>query len=116
MDTVNEVTLVGRVSAAAEERVLPSGDVVVTWRLVLPRATRDRAPGMKTTVDTITCAAWRAPLRRAALRWAPGDVVQVEGALRSRYWRVGAGNASRVEVEVSAAERIQKAGVAEKSA
>ncbi|MDT7548546.1 MAG: hypothetical protein QOE84_940, partial [Actinomycetota bacterium] len=33
----NEVALVGRVSAPAEERVLPSGDVLLTWRVVVDR-------------------------------------------------------------------------------
>ena len=34
----NEVLLAGRVSAAPSERELPSGDRVVTFRLVLPGA------------------------------------------------------------------------------
>ena len=40
---VNEVHLVGRVSSEPEERELPSGDVVVLFRLVVPRP----APGRK---------------------------------------------------------------------
>ncbi len=33
----NEVVLVGRLAAEAEERVLPSGDHLVTLRVVVPR-------------------------------------------------------------------------------
>ena len=39
---VNEVHLVGRVSSEPEERELPSGDVVVLFRLVVPRPAPDR--------------------------------------------------------------------------
>ena len=38
-EAVNEVRLVGRVSQTPEERVLPSGDVLWTFRVVVPRAT-----------------------------------------------------------------------------
>ena len=37
----------------------------------------------------------------ARLGWQPGDVVEVEGAIRRRFFRAGGGAASRVEVEVS---------------
>lgn len=114
VDTVvdNAVVLVGRVSAAAEEREMPSGDLMVSWRVVVDRrptgaARRDapRAP----TVDTIDCVAWSAATRRAALALAPGDVVRVEGALRRRFWRAGAAAASRCEVEVAALRRLKRA-------
>src|SRR3954447_19183003 len=37
LDHLNEVHLVGKVSAAPETRVLPSGDEILTWRLVVSR-------------------------------------------------------------------------------
>ncbi len=40
----NEVLLVGRVAAVAEERELPSGDLLSTFRLVV-----DRPPGVRGT-------------------------------------------------------------------
>lgn len=102
-DSVNEVRLVGRVSGAALERTLPSGDVVVQVRLVVPRtsrmtSSRQRAP--RATVDTIDLACWRAGVRRKALRLSEGAQVEVRGALRRRFWRTPAGPASRYEVEV----------------
>ncbi len=106
----NEVVLVGRVSAVAEERELPSGDRLVTWRLVV-----DRPPGRKppegvrpTTVDTLDCVAWTPAVRRSATALQAGDVVEVHGALRRRFWRAGAGAASRCAVEVSAVKRLQR--------
>lgn len=105
----NEVVLVGRVAAEPEERALPSGDVIVTWRLVV-----DRPPGLRTpppgvrasTVDTLDCVAWADEPKRSALALAPGDVARLEGALRRRFWRSGAGAASRCEVEVSGLRRL----------
>lgn len=108
----NEVRLVGRVSAPAQERALPSGDVLVTWRLVVPRPAR--AGGGAASVDTIDVACWSGRSRLAARRLAAGDVVEVSGALRRRFYRAGAATASRYEVE---AERItrQKVGRADRS-
>jgi single-stranded DNA-binding protein len=36
-ESVNEVVLRGRLSADPDERVLPSGDRIVTWRLIVQR-------------------------------------------------------------------------------
>ena len=106
----NEVLLVGRVPAAPEERELPSGDVLVTWRLVVARPAGRRPPeGVRaTTVDTLDCVAWTASTRRAASALAVDDVVEVSGALRRRFWRAGAGAASRCEVEVSTVKRVSR--------
>lgn len=95
---LNEVHLLGR-WAAAVAHTLPSGDELVTARLVVSRADRG--------VDTIDCALWRPDLRRRALRLPVGSVVQVQGSLRRRFWRTPAGPASRYEVEVT---QLRKAG------
>lgn len=106
----NEVVLVGRVPAAPEERELPSGDVLVTWRVVVGRPQGRRPPeGVRTpTVDTLDCVAWTASTRRAASALLPDDVVEVSGALRRRFWRAGAGATSRCEVEVAAVRRVSR--------
>ena len=104
---VNEVRLVGRVSQAPEERVLPSGDVLWTFRVVVPRP---ESAG-RSAVDALECAAWTARARRSVASWQPDDVVEVSGAVRRRFFRTGAGAASRVEVEVSSRARlIRRAG------
>ena len=104
----NEVVLVGRLPALPEERELPSGDLLVTWRVVVGRPQGRRSPeGVRpTTVDTLDCVAWTASTRRAASALAVDDVVEVTGALRRRFWRAGAGAASRCEVEVSTVRRV----------
>jgi single-strand DNA-binding protein len=104
----NEVVLAGRLAAPGEERTLPSGDLLVTFRLVVARPQAARVPG-RPTVDTIDCTAWGAAVRRSVLGWNAGDVVEVTGALRRRFWRGGSGATSRTEVEAVRAKRLAKA-------
>lgn len=102
---VNEVHLVGRVSATPEERALPSGDCVILFRLVVPRG-----PGRAgaATVDTIDIACWSSRARRSAARLRPDDVAEIEGSLRRRFFSAGGGPASRYEVEARAVRRTRR--------
>lgn len=106
----NEVLLVGRVSGTPEQRELPSGDSIVAWRIVVDRIpARPRPEGVRAaTVDTFDCVAWTPGLRRSARGLADGDVVELEGALRRRFWRAGAGAVSRCELEVSRVRRLRR--------
>jgi single-strand DNA-binding protein len=106
----NEVLLVGRLAAAPEERVLPSGDVITTFRLVVDR-TGPRRPsaGRTVTIDSLECIGWTAAARRSAATLSAGDVLEVRGALRRRFWRGRSGPASRYEVEVERLKRLAKA-------
>ena len=106
----NEVLLVGRVSGVPELRELPSGDSIVAWRVVVDRGPGRRPPaGVRAaTVDTFDCVAWTAGLRRSARALADGDVIEVEGALRRRFWRAGAGATSRCELEVTSVRRLSR--------
>ena len=106
----NEVLLVGRLAAEPEERELPSGDVLSSFRLVVDRPPAARAPGPRgASVDTLDCVARGAGLRRAVRGWRPGDVLEVEGALRRRFFRTTAGTGSRYEVEVARGKRLSRA-------
>lgn len=106
----NEVLLVGRVSGGPEERELPSGDRIVAWRVVVDRKPVRRLPeGVRiASVDTFDCVAWTARQRRSALTLVEGDIVQVEAALRRRFWRAGGATASRYELEVLALRRLSR--------
>lgn len=97
---VNAVELRGRVSGDPDPKVLPSGDEVVTMRLVVPRPTGG-------PVDTIDLACWSPATRRSAARLSDGDHVHVTGALRRRFFRTPAGAASRYEVEVTKVARLR---------
>lgn len=108
----NEVVVVGRVSAAGQERELPSGDVLVGWRVVVdrPPPVRPAPEGVRLpTSDTLWCVGWSARVRRTAAALAVGDVVEVHGSLRQRYWRAGNGLAGRTEVEVGSLRRLARA-------
>ena len=109
---LNEVALRGRAAAAGEERTLPSGDVIVTLRVIVPRAgvAARRAAGAcevrRASVDTIDVVCWTARTRRAALRLAAGDGVEVGGALRRRFFGGPGGRQSRYEVEATSVRRV----------
>src|SRR5690349_4725871 len=100
--TFSEVRIVGRLAAAADERELPSGTSLVSFRVVVDRPRPKRpAPPRTPTVDTLDCVVRGAGLvRRTVLAWGGGDVVEIEGTLRRRFWRSPAGAVSRTEVEV----------------
>jgi single-strand DNA-binding protein len=104
----NEVIVAGRVAAAPSQRALPSGDELVTFRVVVDRP--PAAPARRTpTVDTIDCAAWTGRCRRSAARLDAGDVVEITGSLRRRFWRAPTGPVSRTEVEVATIRVLSRA-------
>ncbi|HEX8496233.1 MAG TPA: hypothetical protein VF661_03480 [Actinomycetales bacterium] len=100
IEPLNEVRLRGRWTAASV-RELPSGDELVSARVVVQR----EGAG----VDTIDCAVWTPALRRRSLAIPEGTCVEVDGSLRRRFWRTPAGAASRYEVEVSGLRRVPAA-------
>jgi single-strand DNA-binding protein len=106
----NTVTLVGRLAAAPEPRELPSGDLLLTFRVVVDRPP---TPGrQRRQVDTIDCAAWSGRVQRTVRPWEGGQTVMVEGHLRRRFRRTAGGPVSRVEVEVTRARRVRQQGAA----
>ena len=114
-DDRNEVVVRGRVSQDPERRELPSGDEVWVFRLVVRRpAVRGATEGAvrRATVDALECAAFAARPRRSVAGWGAGDVVEVEGALRRRFYRAGAGAQSVTEIEVERGRLIRRAASA----
>jgi len=105
VQSINEVRLVGRVSGVAQT-TLPSGDEIVTFRVVTDRAASHRGPSGRVMVDTLDCVAFSATARRKVLALTDGDWVEAVGALRRRFWRGTSGASSRTEVEV---RRLSKA-------
>lgn len=106
----NSVRLEGRLSKGPEERVLPSGDTVWVFRVVVPRDEGSRRKGDRNGVDWVDCAVWAGRLRRTVATWSVGDEVAVEGALRRRFFRAGGRPVSRVEVEATAGRVIRRGG------
>ncbi len=97
--SLNDLLLRGRVSADAVEKVLPSGDKVVEFRVIVSREKRDG-------VDTLDIAAWSAKARRTALTLHPDEWVEISGAIHRRFWRGATGLASRWQVEAIEISRI----------
>jgi single-strand DNA-binding protein len=106
-DQLNEVVLVGRLSAPAQEQVLPSGSELWKFRVIVGRPP---SPASRATVDTLDCVVWERRPARSVARWRSGDVVEVKGSLRRRFFApAGGGRASRCEVEVASARLIRRA-------
>lgn len=111
---VNEVRLTGRVATVPQETTLPSGDVVVNLRIVIPRPSPN--PGRRqahevlrrVTVDTFDVAFWTKTTQRTARRLVGGEIVEVNGALRRRFYRTITGDQSRYEIEATTLRILQR--------
>jgi single-strand DNA-binding protein len=101
----NDVMLRGRLNAPAEARTLPSGDLLIIFKLVVkrpePRASRQSS-------DLLTCITYDRGLQRRVAAWQPGDVVEVEGALQRRFWRTATGTASVCEVNCRKGRKVPR--------
>lgn len=103
--TDNHVFLRGDLPGAAQMRVIASGAEVAAFQLVVKRP-----EGAGSKADTLDCACSTAALRRQVTKYAEGDRLEITGRLQRRFWRTGAGVASRYEVEVDSLRRVKKAG------
>ncbi|WP_210503688.1 single-stranded DNA-binding protein [Nocardioides xinjiangensis] len=119
----NEVRLVGRISGEPTTVELPSGDTLVTFRISVPRGAAakgsadPRASGPASgsaarRVDSVPCTAWAARLRRSIATWRAGDLVEVTGAVRCRFYQAAGATRSRVEVEATAARIMRRSSAA----
>jgi single-strand DNA-binding protein len=103
----NTVRLRGRVSSAPVDRELPSGAVITTFRVTVPRARTAMTSGSTQLSDWVDCVAWTGRTRRNVAAWVVNDQVEVGGALRRRFFRAGEGSSTRVELEVLSARRAR---------
>ncbi len=110
----NEVRLVGRLTGEPAVVELPSGDALVTFRVSIPRGTTSTGPQPSSgrRVDSVPCTAWSPRLRRSILTWRAGDLVEVSGAVRCRFYQAGGATRSRVEVEATAARIMRRSSAA----
>lgn len=100
MEHVNEIVLVGRLSGEPEWRALPNDRQVAVWRLIVEH--RDaRSP--QDAIDTIRCVSYDPAIQTNIRKWSHGDVIEVRGALRHRFWRSPVGPRGVYEVEAASA-------------
>ena len=111
----NDVRLVGRLTGEPSVVELPSGDSLVTFRISVPRAsppTTTAGAAKAQRVDSVPCTAWSPRLRRSILTWRAGDLVEVSGAVRCRFYQAGGATRSRVEVEATAGRIMRRSSAA----
>ena len=99
----NEVHIVGRVSAAPEVREIRDGELVV-WRVAVERP---RPPGVPRRSDWLTCVTAEPGTGATARGLRVGDVVELHGRLRRRFWRSRHGPVTPLEIEVRGAEVVR---------
>jgi single-strand DNA-binding protein len=109
VESLNQVRLQGRLSADPQLRELPSGDTMWHLRVVVERPAPAGQERPRQRVDSLECAVRTGRLKSQVGRWSAGDVVEVAGALRCRFFRVGGATASRVEVELTGGRIIRRA-------
>lgn len=96
----------GRLADGAQLRALPSGDELCVFRLTVDRSPTERTTRVK--VDSIDCASDRNRVRRSVLAAEVGQVLEVQGSLRRRFWRGAGGLGSRYEVQASQVRIIRR--------
>lgn len=96
--SLNDVALRGWVTTIASERELPSGDLVVQFRIAISRP--------EGGVDTIDLESWSAKTRRTASSLKDGEWVEISGSIRRRFWKSGGALASRWQVVTSEIKRL----------
>ncbi|GAA3162851.1 single-stranded DNA-binding protein [Nonomuraea roseoviolacea] len=94
----NEVVLAGRVSAAAEDKRLPSGDTLTRWRLAVRRDRPHPKGGVMT--DSIPCVTFVPEVAAVVRDAGPDDPLEVRGAFRCRIYGPSSAKIWRYEVEV----------------
>ncbi|MQY08444.1 single-stranded DNA-binding protein [Actinomadura macrotermitis] len=100
---VNTVVLVGRLAEDPARRPLAAGGEVVSWRLIVDR------PGSgdgRHVVDALACCTFEPGVGGRTATWRKGDLIQVRGSLRRRFWGVDEVRRSRHEVEVYEAAQL----------
>ena len=96
---LNDVLLRGRVSTLATEKILPSGDKVVEFRIVIARSD-------ETGFDAIDISAWNSKVRRSASSLKAEEWVEVSGSIKRRFWRGATGLASRWQIDATEITRL----------
>src|SRR5690606_30192437 len=87
MSGVNKVILVGRLGKEPEVRNLESGAVVANFSLATSESYKDRVTGeRKEVTEWHNVVLWRGVAEIAQKYLHKGDLVYIEGKLRTRCW------------------------------
>ena len=94
---INNVTLMGRLTAAPELKTTTSGTSVTTFCIAVDR--RFQPKDGEKQADFINCVAWRATAEFITRYFGKGDLIAVTGEIQTRKYQDNSGN-NRVAVEV----------------
>ena len=94
---INNVTLMGRLTAAPELKQTPSGASVTTFCIAVER--RYQPKDGEKQADFINCVAWRNTAEFITKYFGKGDMIAVIGEIQTRKYKDNSGN-NRVAVEV----------------
>jgi single-strand DNA-binding protein len=118
----NEIVVVGELTPPVEPRRRADGQEVLAFRVavrspVITAVSRDRDPsptGSRDTAgpgrrDILDCVVSSTAVRRRLETYRSGDVVELVGSLRHRFWNTAGKVQSRYEVEVGTLKRLARA-------
>lgn len=114
----NEILVVGELTPPVEPRQRADGQEVLTFRVAVrgaasvtgrdspPTGSRDATPAGRR--DILDCVVSSTAMRRRLETYRPGDVVELAGSLRHRFWNTGGRIQSRYEIEVGTLKRLAR--------
>lgn len=115
----NEIVVVGELTAPVEPRRRTDGGEVLTFRVAVRGATagpsRDLTPtrpievGLAGRRDVLDCVVSAIVVRRRLETYRAGDVIELSGSLRHRFWNTAGQVQSRYEIEVVTLKRLARA-------
>lgn len=109
--SVNQVTLLGRLTRDPELRQTPNGASVASFSMALNRSWKDQNSGeWKEETDFIDCVAWGALAERLEKMVKRGQRLLISGRLSQRSWEQDGQKRSKVEVVVNDMTLIEAAG------
>ena len=94
---INNVTLMGRLTAAPELKTTTGGTSVTSFNIAVDRNYQKQ--GQERETDFITCVAWRNTAEFIAKWFNKGDMIAVTGEIQTRKYTDKQGN-NRTAVEV----------------
>lgn len=98
---INNVTLMGRLTAKPELKATPSGKSVISFSIAIDRSYQPK--GEEKKADFIPCVAWENTAEFISKWFEKGDMIAVTGEIQTRNYEDKNGN-KRVAVEVKIAQ------------
>lgn len=91
---LNQITIMGRLTATPELKTTPGGTSVTSFSLAVERDFKDKETGER-TADFIDCVAWRGTAEFITRYFTKGRMAVVSGSLQTRQYTDKNGNNRR---------------------